>query len=100
MNGRRPIGVNHQGDLVSVGGAPLLEVRSLNKQFRVAGMFSSRKLHAVEDVSFSLRRGEVIALVGESGSGKSTIARLLVRLIKPTSGEILLDGVDQLVREP
>ena len=49
---------------------------------------------AVDDVSFRIERGSTLALVGESGCGKSTVARSLVRLIKPTSGSIVLDGVD------
>lgn len=81
-------------------GAPLLEVRALSKQFRVGGLLAPRRLHAVQDVSFSLRRGAVLALVGESGSGKSTTARLIVRLIRPSGGEIRLDGFDQLQAEP
>jgi ABC-type glutathione transport system ATPase component len=55
---------------------------------------------AVEDVGFEVRRGEAVALVGESGSGKSTIARMLLRLTRPDGGEIRLDGVDVLAREP
>lgn len=81
-------------------GAPLLDVIGLTKHFPVASgrrfPFSAGKsrLHAVDGVSFTLRRGEVLALVGESGSGKSTIARLLARLYPPTAGEALLSGAD------
>ena len=57
-------------------------------------------MHALEDVSFSMPRGEVVALVGESGSGKSTTARLLARLMPPTSGEIFYEGNDILKTEP
>jgi peptide/nickel transport system ATP-binding protein len=63
-----------------------LEIRDLTKHFK--------KVHAVDDVSFTLQPGRVTALVGESGSGKSTIARLLVRLYKPTAGTIRLGERD------
>ncbi len=80
----------------------VLEVRGLTKYFHVGGGGpfgfggEPRMLHAVEDVSFTLRRGKILALVGESGSGKSTIARLLVRLYPATRGQALLDGKDIL----
>jgi oligopeptide/dipeptide ABC transporter ATP-binding protein len=72
-------------------GAPLLEVADISRQFRLSG-FRTRMLHAVDDVSFTIGRREIVALVGESGSGKSTIARLLTLVYKPVSGEIRFDG--------
>jgi peptide/nickel transport system ATP-binding protein len=75
--------------------SPLVEAKSLRKVFslpRTAG--GARTLTAVDDVSLDIRRGETLALVGESGSGKSTVARLLLRLDKPTSGSVTFDGVD------
>jgi peptide/nickel transport system ATP-binding protein len=80
--------------------APALEVKDLVKHFTVArrtGPGTARLgprpvVHAVDGVSFSLYPGRVIALVGESGCGKSTVARLIARLYRPTSGQILLDG--------
>jgi peptide/nickel transport system ATP-binding protein len=79
--------------------APLLDVRNLTKHFPVGGLFRKRQLHALEEVSFSLKRGQVIALVGESGSGKSTTARVVARLIQPTSGEIIFKGQNVLKQE-
>jgi len=74
----------------------LLEVRSLSKSFSVrSGLFGSpRKVHAVEDVSFQLARGETLGLVGESGCGKSTLGRALLRLIEPSSGSVRFDGAE------
>jgi len=71
---------------------PLLTLRGLNKVFSMREGLKTRRVHAVNDVSLDLARGEVVALVGESGSGKSTIARLIARLMPPTGGEILFDG--------
>jgi peptide/nickel transport system ATP-binding protein len=69
---------------------PLLAVQGLTKHFGRA----PHLLRAVEDVSFHVAPGEVLGLVGESGSGKSTIGRLVLRLIDPTSGTIRFDGED------
>lgn len=69
-----------------------LEARNLTKDFTLRSGFKTTKLHAVKDVSFILDPGKTVALVGESGSGKSTIARMLMKLETPTSGEILMDG--------
>ncbi|GAD34468.1 peptide ABC transporter ATP-binding protein [Microbacterium sp. TS-1] len=71
--------------------APLLEVTGLRKEFALPGR---RRLVAVDDVSFTVGRGETLAVVGESGSGKSTTARLALRLEQPTAGGIRFDGVD------
>jgi peptide/nickel transport system ATP-binding protein len=70
---------------------PLLEARQLTKHFPVHGSRNS-VVHAVDDVSLAVPARSITAIVGESGSGKSTLARMLARLIKPTSGELLLDG--------
>jgi peptide/nickel transport system ATP-binding protein len=74
----------------------VLEVRGLGKSFPIGGALSLRRqqLHAVDDVSFTLRPGVVTALVGESGSGKSTVARMLSRLYPPSSGTIVFGGED------
>ncbi len=72
-----------------------LEVRGLSKEFAVGGgLFARERVHAVDDVTFTLKPGRVTALVGESGSGKSTVAKLLLRLYDPTSGSVLIDGRD------
>jgi oligopeptide transport system ATP-binding protein len=76
---------------------PLLEVNRLKKHFPIKGGFFQRTVghvHAVDGVSFRLEKGETMGLVGESGCGKSTTGRLILRLIKPTSGEIRFDGQD------
>lgn len=71
----------------------LVEIDRCCKVYRV-GAFGSRRLTAVGDVSFDVRRGEVVSLIGESGSGKSTIGRMILRLSPVTSGAIRFDGVD------
>ncbi|MCA4134879.1 ATP-binding cassette domain-containing protein [Arthrobacter sp. M4] len=79
--------------------AAALEVRGLTKTFPIGGLFSRSSVRALGGVDLSLGRGEIVALVGESGSGKSTLARCVARLEKPSSGQILLDGVDVLKRD-
>lgn len=81
-------------------GRPLLEVRHLTKRFPVGALSGNQQVHAVEDVSFSVESGQVVALVGESGSGKSTTVRLIARLISATQGEIFFRGKDVLKTEP
>jgi oligopeptide transport system ATP-binding protein len=70
-------------------GEYLLQARELTKHFPVAG---GKRIHAVSGVSLDIREGETLGLVGESGCGKSTLGRLLLRLIRPTSGEVLFRG--------
>jgi peptide/nickel transport system ATP-binding protein len=76
---------------------PLLEVADLVKHFPVnRGVFGrgGKMLRAVDGVSFAVNAGETLCIVGESGCGKSTVARLLLRLLEPTSGRIAVDGAD------
>ena len=77
---------------------PLLEVRHLVKHFsRKQGLFQKPSIvKAVDDVSFTIEEGEMFGLVGESGSGKSTTGRAILRLIEPTSGEVLFKGENVL----
>jgi oligopeptide/dipeptide ABC transporter ATP-binding protein len=75
-----------------VGTEPLLRTERLSRHFKIGNALSRRVLHAVDDVSLSIGERQIVALAGESGSGKSTIARLLARLYKPTSGEIYFQG--------
>ena len=74
----------------------LVEVKHLQQYFPVAGskLFEKKVVKAVDNVSFGIRRGETLGLVGESGCGKSTLGRTILRLIEPTSGQILYNGDD------
>jgi oligopeptide/dipeptide ABC transporter ATP-binding protein len=74
-----------------------LQVDNLTKHFALRGSILNRRrsvVHAVDEVSFEVPRGTTLALVGESGCGKSTVARCIVGLLRPTSGRVLLNGVD------
>ena len=81
----------------SPDGDVIVELEHVTKHFPVKqGVFSRARsrVHAVEDVTLSVRRGETLGIVGESGCGKSTTARLMLRLIDPTDGTIRFDGRD------
>ncbi|MFC2969587.1 ABC transporter ATP-binding protein [Acidimangrovimonas pyrenivorans] len=76
---------------------PLLEVKNLTTRFPVKGGFPRRTIsnvHAVEDVSFTVNVGETLSLVGESGCGKSSCGRSILRLVEPSSGQVLVEGND------
>ena len=69
---------------------PILEVQNLKKYFKTPNGL----LHAVDDVTFSIEKGKTLGVVGESGCGKSTTGRTILRLIEPTAGKVIFDGVD------
>jgi peptide/nickel transport system ATP-binding protein len=81
--------------------APFVDVKNLRQVFDVSRPWLNRKLEgrqqeflkAVDSVTFGIAKGETFALVGESGSGKTTVARMIVGLLRPTAGEVLIDGV-------
>jgi peptide/nickel transport system ATP-binding protein len=71
---------------------PLLRTEGLTRHFKIGSALSRGTLHAVDDVNLVIGAREIVALAGESGSGKSTIARLLAKVYRPTSGEIYFEG--------
>ena len=84
-------------EISSETAAPLLAVRNLRKDYKLSGgMFDTSKeiVRAVDDVSFAVKPGETFGLVGESGCGKSTVARCVVRLLRPSAGNVIFDGAD------
>jgi peptide/nickel transport system ATP-binding protein len=81
----------------------MLDVRNLKVHFPLRlGLFRQaiRHIKAVDDVSFSIAKGQTLGLVGESGSGKTTVGRSILRLQEPTGGEVIFDGVDMARLEP
>jgi peptide/nickel transport system ATP-binding protein len=104
---RDGVGVSKQRDDGIAQGSPasrpLLEVANLVTRFPIrSGVFGkvNARVHAVEDVSFSLHPGETLALVGESGCGKSTTGRSILRLVEPNAGRVLFEGEDVRALDP
>src|SRR5919201_5703260 len=99
-----PVGPAHHSSPITHHSSLLVEVRDLVVHFpaRRAGLFGGARevVHAVDGVSFAIERGEALGLVGESGCGKSTTARTVVGLYRPTSGQVLFDGVDLASQPP
>jgi len=77
---------------VSLGQEPLLRVDRMSRHFKIGNALSRSALHAVDDMSFTIGEREIVAIAGESGSGKSTVARVLAKIYKPTSGEAYFQG--------
>lgn len=77
---------------ISRNDAPIVEVKSLHKVYGQG----DKQVHALNDASFALRRGETLGVVGESGSGKSTLAKVLIRLTEPTTGSVVINDHDFL----
>lgn len=72
---------------------PVLEIRNVCQHFDLSRAFSARRLlRAVDGVSLKVQKGDVLGIVGESGSGKTTLSKMMLGLLRPTSGEVLLDG--------
>ena len=91
---KRPVGAER-----SRTGSTLLSVDRLTTRFPIRGGVLSRvvgEVHAVEQISFEIREGEVVGLVGESGSGKTTAGRSVMRLLEPTNGAVIFNGIDLL----
>ena len=76
-----------------VNNTPLVDIRHLKEYFPInTGFFRTKPLKAVDDVSFTINRGETLGLVGESGCGKTTVGRTILHLYEPTDGEVIYDG--------
>ncbi|BBY83112.1 ABC transporter ATP-binding protein [Mycolicibacterium pulveris] len=91
----RPL-VGHAGPAPVTGAEVLLDVDGLDVRYRVSTPIGTRTVHAVDRLSFRIRRGTTLGLVGESGSGKSTVAAALTGLVKPDAGSVTIGGADVL----
>lgn len=87
----------------NAGGEVLLEVSNLKTYFPIKDGFFKRTVdyvRAVDDVSFKIKKGQTLGLVGESGCGKTTLGRTLIKLIEPTAGQVIYDGIDVTATTP
>jgi len=82
------------GDRDRANREDVVVVENLSKVFQIRGSGKNKDFKAVDDVSFTIKKGTTVALVGESGSGKSTVANIMLNLLDPTEGKIYFDGVD------
>jgi peptide/nickel transport system ATP-binding protein len=97
LGGRAPP-LHDEPRVARAGEDVILEVKALSKSFRLRdGLFHWREIPAVEDVSFSLRRGQTLGVAGESGSGKTTVGLTLMRLQQATAGRVIMHGTDGAV---
>ncbi len=88
MSNNQPLDLNKNNEQ-----KPLIEIKNLKEYFNInMGLFKTKPLKAVDDVSFTINKGETLGLVGESGCGKTTVGRTILQLYKPTAGEIWYDG--------
>jgi peptide/nickel transport system ATP-binding protein len=71
----------------------LLELKAITKDFKT-GLFGGGKKRALDDVSINIKQGEIVGLIGESGCGKTTLGKVAMKLLNPTEGKIVLDGID------
>ena len=93
--------MNHSDASFTAPGAPLLSFEQVGMRFdsRIGWLGQTRRLQALHDLSFTLRRGEILGVVGESGCGKSTLGKLVMRLLTPTSGVIRYKYISPITPE-
>lgn len=73
---------------------PLIKLENVGKCYQKKGLFDSKSIKAVDGINFTVDKNEIVGIVGESGSGKTTLVRMILGLEKPTTGKVLMDGID------